>query len=139
MFQISFFRAYLNSSGISQLEGCKFQSHSPLSPRRSRPKRTRANSKDGLSPTEASALEAELVDDLLKEVKAFLLAPSLLWCLWSISRSNHKNIPFGYWVTLTRDGNAHLRQHLLFPFQHYATDRMKDYQNFKDQILNNNE
>eukprot|EP00094_Tigriopus_californicus_P005677 TCALIF_05472-PA protein Name:"Similar to Chka Choline kinase alpha (Mus musculus)" AED:0.12 eAED:0.12 QI:203/0.83/0.71/0.85/0.83/0.57/7/0/433 len=52
---------------------------------------------------------------LFHEVQAFLLAPHLLWCMWSIIQSTNTKIPFGYWS--------------------YASDRMEDYISHKNAIL----
>lgn len=94
---------------------------------------------------------------LFQEVQAFLLAPHLLWCMWSIIQSTNTKIPFGYWVSkpdhpliffshaCVTKGLLHNRNasfHIVAKFyrfhflpQSYASDRMEDYISHKNAIL----
>ena len=47
----------------------------------------------------SSLAEQHAVDALYREVQAFLLAPSLVWCMWAMVHSTNDKIPFGYWVS----------------------------------------
>eukprot|EP00095_Tigriopus_kingsejongensis_P005916 maker-scaffold392_size185621-snap-gene-0.25 protein:Tk05916 transcript:maker-scaffold392_size185621-snap-gene-0.25-mRNA-1 annotation:"choline kinase alpha isoform x3" len=52
---------------------------------------------------------------LYQEVQAFLLAPNLMWSMWSMIQTTNSKIPFGYWS--------------------YAHERMEDYLQHKSAIL----
>ena len=47
----------------------------------------------------SSLAEQQAVEALYREVQAFLLAPSLVWCMWAMVHSTNDKIPFGYWVS----------------------------------------
>jgi hypothetical protein len=47
------------------------------------------------------AVRKEDLDQLLRELKAFILASHFFWGLWSVCYASISTIPFDYWVCIS--------------------------------------